>query len=73
MNNIVPEGTTCTYVAVLVGSLMTAGMIDCRCGTRVTMGANGRGREPAPVSWTRGRPNHAALRVSCLRAWAGVR
>ncbi len=30
-------------------------------------------REPVPISWTRGRPNHAALRVSSSRAWAGVR
>ena len=29
--------------------------------------------EPVPISWTGGRPNHAALRVSSSRAWAGVR
>ncbi len=31
------------------------------------------GTEPVPISWTRGRLNHAALRVSSSRAWAGVR
>ncbi len=34
---------------------------------------DGVGTEPVPISWTRGRLNHAALRVSSSRAWAGVR
>ena len=35
--------------------------------------ANGAVAVPVPVSWTSGRPNHAAFRVNSSRTWAGVR